>query len=432
MRYRLELILSLLAFTSIIACTEKPITSPEEETEYKDLSEAGISNSYLLDGEGYYSLDASVRGTGKAPGGLALDVKIEPKSAVLLWQSTKQMITELSLEDGRILFKTSGKAGNALVAACDKNGSVLWSWHLWQSAEKIEEIPSADPSVMMMSMNLGALSSKAARAESLGLLYQWGRKDPFPGAPVTNGGTLSTVGVPVYDMDGNAVRINSSSMNDLFANTLEYSIMYPQTCLSCNAQYSSFPNWIASGKGETAAFWGNANGAEADAQGRYPKGEKGFFDPCPQGWRVPYIGAFKGITSTRNFIFAQGDAFGDLSWSEVYVPNVGFGGVDIDGDGKVNLNDYKDGWYFNFGGKDSYFPATTRYDGSYAMLMGTMVGLWGNYWYNAPDKAEGGARAAALTFQIKAYGSQSYTLTASEFSNGARADAYAIRCIKID
>ena len=112
-----------------------------------------------------------------------------------------------------------------------------------------------------------------------------------------------------------------------------------------------------------------------------------------------------------------------------------FAAQDLNADGWINLLDYKNGWYLFMDRPSqtaSYFPATTRYDGQYAMFMGSMVGLWGNYWTNTPSLDENQNdtyRGAAMSFGIKTY-TGDWSISASPISNGARADANAIRCIK--
>ena len=63
------------------------------------------------------------------------------------------------------------------------------------------------------------------------------------------------------------------------------------------------------------------------------------------------------------------------------------------------------------------------------MLMGSMVGLWGNYWFNVPSD---GGLAQAMAFGIKDYNAaaDSYSITVSPLATGSQADAYAVRCIK--
>ena len=52
--------------------------------------------------------------------------------AELLWQEVQGMITEVKVQDGKIIF-TIGHIiaqGNALIAA-KANGTIVWSWHIW-------------------------------------------------------------------------------------------------------------------------------------------------------------------------------------------------------------------------------------------------------------------------------------------------------------
>ena len=106
--------------------------------------------------------------------------------------------------------------------------------------------------------------------------------------------------------------------------------------------------------------------------------------------------------------------------------------ADISGDGAKSLADYDYGWTFNLSDSaSSYFPAAARFDGSYAMLMGSMSGLWGSYWGNAPypgDMFRGGAYSV-LSFQIKDTAGNEM-ITTSPAGGGARADAYSVRYIR--
>ena len=66
------------------------------------------------------------------------------------------------------------------------------------------------------------------------------------------------------------------------------------------------------------------------------------------------------------------------------------------------------------------------------MFMGSMVGLWGNYWSNAPsldNEKKDTYRGVAMAFGIKEYTGE-WSFSVSPVSNGSRADGYAIRCIK--
>ena len=390
------------------------------------------SNCFLVTHRGPYCFDATVRGNGKGCDGLPSPAPLAPKGARLIWQDHSNMVKSVSLDGNNICFELNNVRGNALIGATGEDGSIIWSWHIWFPDVEIRSL--ACGTGYIMNVNLGALTEEAAKVTTLGLLYQWGRKDPFPGSPMTCDGSIVTKNSKVYDINGNEVSITASSMYDLESNNLAYSIAHPTVCISNNSQYSKCRDWLQPAE-SNGSLWGNPKGDE-HTDGVYTnKGSKTFYDPCPQGWRVPWPEVFRDMTSTGGMVWAQGDAEGEMKWVQMF-GSADFAAVDINNDGYVNLNDYKDGWYLYMSRKArseySYFPATTRYDGQYAMLMGSMVGLWANYWYNAPMDPNGddGCLATAFTFGIKEYGGTSYTITASGVANGSRADAYAIRCVK--
>ena len=387
---------------------EETTTTDEEpdnnETEsVSDLSAAETANCYIVKTAGNYSFDATARGNGRKVEGVDFtDEKLDPAGVKLLWQSDKiGLIGSLQLKEGRIYFSSNGKKGNALIAALDEAGKIIWNWHIWFSDEEITDIKTAG-GVMVMDRNLGAVSLDPGSPESHGMLYQWGRKDPFPASPVVSGGTTSTLPVPVYDAEGNEVAIQASSRENGENNTLEYALSHPTTVLSNNFQYADCRDWLRK-EFSNPALWGGSNG------------EKSLFDPCPAGYRVPKLGTFDFFTSSGGYET-------DIA---------GFSVSDINSDGVTDGNDYKNGWYILLDpstDSDSYFPAAARYDGSYAMLMGSKAGLWGNYWYaDAAVDSEDSfvpCGAYALAFQ---FGEE---VSASPKSVGGRADGYSVRCVK--
>lgn len=402
-----------------LAGQEYYLTQEEGVIEYPDevLSENGTANCYVITHRGKFFFDATVRGNGKTVNGLDAPAAIYPSGAVLLWQTSKEMILSVSCKEGQIEFEASKRPGNALIAATDEEGNILWSWHIWHPEEEIIGL-KADTGDEVMNMNLGALNNSDRSLGSYGLLYQWGRKDPFPGSPIMSGGSVITENVPVYDMGGNKVKINASSRFDLKSNTLAFSIANPTTCISNNAQASS-KDWLVPEE-SNKALWGNPEGYNRTG-GKYTNvGSKTYYDPCPAGWRVPPIRTFQSFTTSGGYAWVFED----------------FNVVDINGDGTVDLGDFNTGWhiYLDKGkGVESYFPAATRYDGGYAMFMGSMVGLWGNYWFNCPGSEADDSMikygAVALSFSTKDY-NKNDLLTMSPLSTGARADAYSVRCIK--
>ena len=381
---------------------EEPTEPDESESEsVTDLSEAGTANCYIVQTAGEYSFDATVRGNGKKVEGIDFtNEKLESAGVKLIWQSDKNaLIDSLSLKEGRIHFSAKNLGGNALLAALDEAGSIIWSWHIWLLNEEITDVKTAD-GVMVMDRNLGATSLDSESPKSHGLLYQWGRKDPFPASPVVSGGTTSTMPDTVYDDGGNEVKIAASSMENSEYNTLEYAISNPTTVLSNKSQFAKCRDWLRKEFSNPALWGGN--------------GEKSLFDPCPAGYRVPKEGTF-------DFFTASGGYETDIA---------GFSFFDISADGVTDGNDYRNGWYIlldKASDSYSYFPAAARYDGFYAMLMGSKAGLWGNYWYADADNSEETSvpcGAFALAFQF------GETVSASPKAVGGRADGYSVRCVK--
>lgn len=400
--------------------------------ELENLSETETSNSYLVTHNGVFEFNATVRGNGAACEGLKAPAALSPAGAKLVWQTRKDLISSVSLEGENIRFETTQGTGNALIAATNASGEIIWSWHIWKPEEEIVGLP-VESGVTAMNLNLGALMENPNDVSSYGLLYQWGRKDPLPGSPILNEGTTYTKNLEVYDIDGNPVKIGSTSMYDTKNNTLAYSISHPTVCISNNAQYSTSPDWLRPAESNTA-LWGNPQGTVRE-EGQYLNtGTKTFYDPCPVGWRVPDPQTFLHITSSGGFTWATGETEGEMHWYDLG-GETEFAAQDLNGDGWINLLDFQNGWHLildRSSGATSYFPATTRYNGQYAMFMGSMVGLWGNYWSNAPsldNDRKDTYRGAALAFGIKEYTGE-WSFSVSPVSNGARADAYAIRCIK--
>ena len=397
----------------------------------EDLSVSGTANSYLIGHSGYYCFDATVRGNGKAVEGLSEPAGITAEGASLVWQSQPGMISKVTYKDGKISFRVSDKTGNAVIAAVDADGNIAWSWHIWYPKAAPKGLGSSTGAVVM-EYNLGALSADHTSLDSYGLLYQWGRKDPFPGSPVMNGGNITMKNVSVYGIDGEEVEITHVDAlgSEISGSHLAYSVAHPTVCIGNRLQYvDGCRDWLPASEGN-ASLWGNPEGNKRQ-ESEYPNvGSKSYYDPCPVGWRVPPIATFRPFTKTGGMAWATGTT-DDFSWGDL-------GGatttavVDFNGDGLYSLDDWTDGWHIYLdkeNGVHTYFPATTRYDGQYAMFMGSMVGIWGNYWTNSTDGSTGGL-AQAFSFGLKDYNNPNYSITISPLSSGSRADAYAVRCIK--
>ncbi len=414
---KVNLLLCGLAVVFAAASCDKKNTTPEPEPEPElpkpvDLSANGTANCYFISKAEWYSLNATVKGNGAATEGLAAPAAIEAKGAKLIWETEKGMISNLAYEDGKITFNVSEQKGNALIAATDDEGTILWSWHIWAPEDSLASVETKS-GYQMANMNLGAMKSEATGdVKPYGMLYQWGRKDPFPASPTVTG-TTATVGAPIYDAEGNQVSIGYSSWTDTNSNTIEYAIAHPAVCLSNYSQFYTSRDWLAADKSNDA-LWGNPKGTAKDSENNYVnKGAKSYYDPCPVGYRVPPADVFSYFTSSGGYSE-------DLSTCDI---------ADSNKDGVVDANDFNYGWYFNMKEGSQYFPAAARYDGSYAMLYGSVSGMWGSYWGNCPASSVNsvGTAFSVLSFQ-NTYGA----ISTSPNGVASRADAYSVRCVKED
>ena len=399
-----------------------------------NLSASGTANCYVIDAAGEYAFDASVRGNGASSQGLETPQPLSPSSAKLLWQDSKSMISSVSLSGTRLVFTAGSKPGNAVIAVENASGEIIWSWHIWHPEEPVSGLTTSK-GYTLMNMNLGAISSEIGLS-AYGLLYQWGRKDPFPGSPIASGGTIQTKSAPVYDIDGNETQILASSMFESYSNNLAYAIAHPNTCLSCSPTKTG--DWLLSDE-SSPALWGNPEGG-LNVDGKYiNNGGKSIYDPCPAGWRVPPADLYSNFTGSGQYAWVELDSEGNPQKDENgnMVISYTFGQdsypvCDMNADGILSMEDYNNGWVFRLGDDtSSYFPASTRYDATYALLMGSMVGLWGNYWTNAPSVQSNGTSdsAIAMGFAVKDMSGKT-NISISPNASGPKANAFAVRCIK--
>ena len=171
------------------------------------------------------------------------------------------IIEKVELKDDMVHFMLPQDPipGNAVIAVKDVNGTILWSWHIWVVDFEPEATSHKMKSgAVMMDRNLGALSVIPGDFKSLGLYYQWGRKDPFVGM-YSNGSEN-----PVKTAPTDAISIVSPDDN---TNRLEYCVMNPNVIVDDTSWNSD------------NSLWGE---------------QKTKYDPCPVGWRVPSGSVWSG------------------------------------------------------------------------------------------------------------------------------------------
>ena len=241
----------------------------------KDLSIKGTANCYIISNSGIYSI--------KAVKGNSSQAIEDIKSVVVLWETfgtdiapkIGDLIKTISYSDGYITFKTADtfREGNALIAVKGTSGEILWSWHIW-----LTDIPQKciypNGAGTMMDRNLGATSATPGDVGSLGLLYQWGRKDPFLGSSNIHEYNKAKSTIYIWP-----TAVNSQSFNGTIRyGTIEYSVSHPTTFIYNNEGVGRDGN-------EDWYYTGDYNADKT----RWPESNKpkSIYDPCPAGWRVP-------------------------------------------------------------------------------------------------------------------------------------------------
>lgn len=217
-------------------------------------------------------------------------------SAKVLWCDTKENLVTVDLDAAMQkirVTKAAGDTGNAVVAICDDSGAILWSFHIWAHETYADKRAVAGDGTVyaMMDINLGA-TSNVHDASSVGLYYQWGRKDPFRG--ITTTGTSA----PTY---------GESWPTDVGAGTMEYAVQHPMTLITAG-QYFWFTEYMSGS--ESNSFWGNPY--TLSMSNPLPtKGIKTIYDPCPAGYRVAPDNFFVNAKTSETFDMGWAITFGD-------------------------------------------------------------------------------------------------------------------------
>ena len=224
-----------------------------------------VANSYVISSSGTYQIKTVYGNSTKAIDGIS--------SAEVLWESygtsetptVGSIVKDASYSNGIITFSTPSilKNGNAVIAVKDASGNILWSWHIWVCKDFNPVATGQEyynDAGTMMDRNLGATSATPGTVEALGLLYQWGRKDPFLGScSISSNTKAASTGI-----------WPSAVMSDGSNGTIEYAVAHPATFIT--SQYGNW-DWFYTGSASTDfTRW---------------QSHKTIYDPCPSGWKVP-------------------------------------------------------------------------------------------------------------------------------------------------
>lgn len=282
---------------------------------------------------------------------------LEFDNATLVWQDAIGLVSSVSGNgsEGVVVVRLAdGKEGNAVVAARDGD-RIVWSWHVWVTdydpeADIFEWTDANGITYKYMDRNLGALSAEKYSKESLGLMYQWGRKDPFPGGDDVE----SQIQKRIYDINGNQIYMKIEerpTYNDNTSTNLQLAIEHPDVFYG--APSSSWPvvDWLTDKATlQNNDLWGGKTNA------------KTVYDPCPEGWRIPAAGngwGFRTEYKKKGSLNDDGEYDESYPWFQDYDKCIGFR-------------------YKTKAGKEYWFPLVGKLDPN----NGTLQSVGGSGYYN--------------------------------------------------
>ncbi len=283
------------------------------------------------------------------------------KGDLVTWEAN-----EASPLDSKLVIKKTGVEGNALVGAYNSSGKIIWSWHIWVTPNEPDNIANAIiyttyrwdnkgihhtepriPGYGIMPCNIGALAFRSdddmpykpiwinwytiephysipngtkfpdSQIRTFGMLYQWGRKDPFPPMIYSTGvedgnGTLSYTNeyTEEHVANDNRTVVNKTSSDEssyLFhsvdgGQSVEYSIGHPTIYIRSYSTDIIKNDWCIPADDR---LWGATESSTVEysipdsnnkAHLRNNYGTKSIFDPCPAGWRVAPGDLWLGFT----------------------------------------------------------------------------------------------------------------------------------------
>lgn len=348
----------------------------------------------------------------------------------IIWQTkdcigdnTNGTLVQLGENTGDIhqkIYVRTQKKGNALIGAYNSKGDIIWSWHIWVTDHEPDNLGKAvtyytydwdnngihpeKPRIQgyaVMSCNLGALAEDQKgigsglhrypdeMTQAFGMLYQWGRKDPFPPLRyITN--THQDYNDEHTDLhydNSNQIEVHKTSLTDenklfhsIIGSTLTGAVRHAianPTVFICGtndayrgesytqtkSNYFNDGDWCPTGESDNK-LWGGLEPA-SDGMKAYTINqnnnvhiydnygtEKSIFDPCPTGWRVASGELWLEFTNTG----LNPESMSGINYDNKY-PN-GYG-----------INMYMQKWK---DGPTSYFPT-----------QGTRVGDGGGFRTNS-------------------------------------------------
>lgn len=203
----------------------------------------------------------------------------------VLWRDNSSLVITATDAGNGMMEVTASDAtatGNALVYITDGT-NILWSWQIWVTDYDPASENETYNSYTFMNRNLGAVNNTKGNLGSFGLLYQWGRKDPFRGSRST---TVDNTTLKIfYSGDSGTTSYSDSFIKapSTAANNLENSVRNPNV-FYIDSDANKGSDWYCGANlSHNDVLWGTT---------------KTVYDPCPTGWKVPPTEAFSSWTTS--------------------------------------------------------------------------------------------------------------------------------------
>jgi len=294
--------------------------------------------------------------------------------AEILWQNVTCPLDRVLYENGKIYFRTvAGKSGNAVIVVKDADGVICWSWHIWVAGTTVGT--NAVGSYVFMDRNIGALAFDGKDAR--GLHFEWGRKDPFPGAVHSDEATS----LDRLEVSPDVIK----NVKEQDGKTIEWTIQNPDSYVSGASKDDGKEDWFSDGndsKSQNNTLWGDGT-------------EKSVYDPCPYGYRVPSKAALDKLA-------------GALKSGGTYKK---YDGVKSKDDNEASL----------------YFPVSGWWQRNYNAVELCNVGTQGRLWSSTPSAAN-----ALNKEYYSSYVLHCTSVTNCKTETHVRRWGCNVRCVKIN
>lgn len=360
------------------------------------LDEAGRANCYVVTTPAIsYSFDVMHRPDGES---------LTTSKVKLLWQSNSSIVKNVELTEGNAIFYVAASKDdptrledtNAVIAACNSDDEVVWSWHIWiVNEDPLAESDTYSNGKVFMKKNLGAFCNSNGSADeqkiydSYGMYYQWGRKDPFPRPFFFNAAGAEDEGRA--DGDGTFIaesREERSAENGTIAYVTQKPMVYITNAASAEVESDGVGDWLVAADN---TLWRDA--------------DKSVYDPCPYGWKVP------SAEDLQVLMLADTEDNTPLETARKQ-----YGWHLSDGNNKFfysacGRRRYNDGKVENMNYKDGVYPSQPE--------------PWEGYYWTSTTTADG--KAVSLYFDLTT------TRTINKFfssHSARRANGFQVRCVK--